>query len=252
MQPRQFNRYRIRNPKNVVSTTNTKQAFDLIKWTSLLTPLIILLGICRLYYYYRSFGINIVPFLEFGEILTSISDYLVTFFVIVSPTFLLLVAIVAGPYKKITVAWIIAALLLQIIVYVITAANVENYFILPIQLVTVVFILPLGLYFYLKLRRVATEKLEMAPYITASIICFILSSSTVGRQNAIYVRRKKAFENVNIRMKDSTTILSDSSYYYIGNTTNYIFFYNEKEKKTTIMKMDDVKSIIFPNKAEKD
>jgi hypothetical protein len=221
----------------------------MLKWVTFVAPLLIFLGIHRLYFYYHWFGINIISFLDFSEIITSILDFIVAFLFLNVPLILLLASIFIKRSKVVAFIFVLAGIVIQVLNLVNARILIDNYMLSPMNIVSVAFILVVLYFKYMGHRRPQVIMDIMYPFIVLALLMFWVLSGAVATEKAQRVIVRKSFSGVKIVLKDSIVMRTDSSNYYIGNTTNYVFVYHEKNKQTEVKKMSDVQTIIFPNES---
>lgn len=235
-------------------TDNSNGVSRLTSLIPLAFPLLIFLGVSRLYFYYITFHINIISFLDFGEIITSFLDITIISLFLLSIMFGTLVIssflIVKGSSKKKNFynLWIILASSV-IVPYILLKIDSSG---TAITLVFIFFFLFSFLFVRIytlkdddeRLTSVSKPMLLIVTYIWLGLLFLFFTS----KNDANSVIKSKKYFGVVISYKDTTTnpLISDSNNYFIGKTSNYIFIYNQKTDRTKAQKMESVESIEFP------
>lgn len=251
---------------------NVQSDVDFVKLIPFATAGLIFLGVTRLYYYYQFFGINIVSFLDFSEILTSFFDIII---VVVIGLGLSWIQFIKIPEKKRSdetggnarneqkkarweIFWSIIAILINgYFVYdSIKELLKENWRPIVIFLIFGGLGVLLGAWLYRMSKRVESRVLKNILLLTTIIVVsemFVIFAATTEfsevKHDQKYLGTSIVF-NKNIVLKDSSKrFVSDSSNYYIGKTNNYVFIYHANENVTTVYRMADVLEIEFKSKA---
>lgn len=229
---------------------------------------LIFLGVSKLIYYYTYFGVNIVSFLEFGEIITSFLDFVVAMSFI-SVTLLtqfftkdqrssaeaLSESNKSSKKSKksyyqiilfllITVAWL--AYLIYSMIDLITS-NWEAFLIIGLGLGMCVLTARL---FYKLAQRQSINFLKHlfvgAMILITSEILIIFVAMFEYRQvkhHQKYLGTTITFNNETFIENGANKFSSDSSNFYIGKTNNYIFIHHKKKGTTSVYPMSSVLQI---------
>lgn len=255
-----------------LAKTDIKE-IDYSKFLPFATAGLIFLGITRLVYYYNYFGVNIVSFLDFGEIITSFLDLVVAFVVIIGFSWVQYIRTPEKekdnneteklPKKKSKRAiwnwtWAFLALSATLIYLIYTLSHLlyRNWKGL------VIFILVFGIgvlaaYWIYRFCNKHPSKLirdlglaSIILVLSEMLIIFAaISEYRDVKHNHKYLGTKIVFNN-ETPMKDSShTIISDSSHFYIGKTNNYIFIHHKKEATTSVYPMSNVLQIDLKTKS---
>ena len=257
-------------PPNALN--NEAKAIDYSKFIPFATAGLIFLGVSKLLIFYSLFGINILPFLDFSEIVTSFLDGIISL-TVGSVLFCLLFFGSTYNYKLeqdkvkkdliekteeddavflskklkylrkrlfIFRAYGIISIIALILCY-------RNWKMVLITIVVITLVSFLA-FFILGIYNKQTPKLIK----DVSLIALILIGSEIGIiLSTIYEYRlikhdKKYFGtridlNKESIIKDSTHILlSDSSNFYIGQTNKYIFIHHMKDDRTSVYPISSV------------
>ncbi|RPD44428.1 hypothetical protein [Paracnuella aquatica] len=232
-------------------------------------PLLILLGGIRLVLYYFFFDINILNFLELGEIITSFFNSIILlvgagtlgFFLIrfrngstaenrsiISPNdsfgtrlkkyckrlWPLLTAGVATLLVLITINALIGPIGIELILgsILITVA--------PITLLIMMY----EFNWYASNGRISDFDWKIGD----NLFTFFLIGLLIVYLTLIEVRtvkRSKYYYGTQINLDNDEKFVSDSSTYFIGNTKNYLFIYSEETNSTRVLPMSRIKEIVF-------
>lgn len=257
--------------ESVVVDDNLKDEVKEKEFTAFIpfiTAGLIFLGVSKLIYYYGYFGVNIVSFLDFGEILTSFLDY------VVSLTFVSVMLLAqflmkdqepsakktamdnnsskinkGGYYRTILFLFIAIAWLIYLLFFMIDLIlnNWEAVLIVGIGISLCFFIARLFYKLAQKQRIFFFKHLFRGAMIiiTAEILIIFVAIFEYRqvKHHQKYFGTTITFNNETF-MEDSThEIQSDSSNFYIGKTNNYIFIHHKKKETTSIYPMSSVLQI---------
>lgn len=252
--------------------------FTVLQLLPYLGPFIILLGVIRLMCFYNAFGISVIDFLDFSEIVTSFLD--ITAFII----FVLLYAVVQGvlfnnPEQEKSLNSQFELLLeekrtVKLITLYFRYLSSLLIFLLFIDVILVI----CNLYFH----SVSSYELLITNYIFLALIFFIIviveierkhkiKNSTLNNRRFIYlvlrvmvllvivaniatyqvhgIKVNKSHLGITVYLDDNSVLKSDSNNYYIGNTKNYLFYYHEKTKTSDVYPINKIKQLTFINKS---
>lgn len=242
---------------------------NLIPTIPIIGSFLIFLGVLRLVIFYAHFGIEIVNFLEFTEILTSFLDILaITILVmilsIIQSLFLedkktqekkdklrdqifkersFLKRLLK--YCKLSMDFFIISIILTIlnfIVYYYQEKNLEALFYLPLIILSLPTLLLLFYEFEIKIRKQSeTGKKNYRLIYFGSLIS--LATIGQGKYQAHNIEHGGAHIGYQVILEDDTKLVSDHQNYYVGKTNGYLFFYHEIERKTDIIPITRVKEI---------
>ena len=222
-----------------VHLNQTEAKFDNVFQKQLLqlsTPIFIVLGIAQLTSYYNQFGLNILNYLEFSEILISFLNYLSLYLFFIIPFYILIIVNTSKKVKTTLIILLITAILYLFYATVNTAnENLNSYKITIGTCMTISLIL-----------SVCSDQLKIGQNVS-EIFVLITFSLIVGVTIAGIVQAKDV-KNHHI-FSGTTTFIngneieSSDTVYYIGKTNNYIFYYNSKQKHPIVYPMDKVDKI---------
>ena len=235
---------------------------------------IVFLGVTRLFFYYQSFGINIVSYLEFSEIITSflhVMVIVVIFFMFSTIQSILQTGKSEHERKKqlkqdilneerfFVRLWLylkyhdyilfsfFAYLLIHITVWIILKKIYFQDFILLIAVYFGGFLL------YVIASEVEVKHNQLKSSETAKRFSELLLTATffvvltiwVTYQEVHSVKRDKITYGTSLILKDESIYKSDSCNYFIGKTQNYVFFYDEDSKSTEVIPVSELKRMII-------
>lgn len=218
----------------------------LIKLLPLLTVLIILTSLFNLTIHYSFFGIKVIDYIEWTEIITLVSEDIIQFAMILSFAFLIVlskrISYILG-FDTFTY-WIILALLAMILmstsVYITQKTNQWMFFV-EMALASF-FVFFLKLIYELRLKRNNSIH-EVTFYVLGIFVifnCFMFYSTLLKADGLI----KNLKQRNTTLLIDSIVIPPYDSVYYIGKTKNYVFIYDSKSHETSVYKVEQVKKII--------
>jgi uncharacterized membrane-anchored protein len=265
-----------RAPNRTAPVTKKSEPHDYLKYSQLVAPTLIILGVARDVLYYREFNVNILGFLEFTEIITSFLEVILAAIIALCLGILLrlfrdddLTAKFESQYwsdtyktKKFssrlwifirthTLLMLALIIVIEIMFFVmqLVRANTiaENYLLAPALVIGFLILIFTHYEVQVQHRRKKTSKAfrQITDFVSLLIFMLIL----VMMQATFEVRSvkiNKKYEGVSIIRTDSSKYVSDASFYYIGKTKEYIFFHNEKTNTTEVIPASDVKNLFFP------
>lgn len=279
------------SPKTPQTSSSLDEiSIDYSKLFPVITGMLIVLGISRLMLYYGYFGIRILSFLEFGEIITSFLDIILT--IITSSLFAwILLNIYSRKNKlksKLPIApsdkqnkeqyeaylhekqnylkekkklvrkylfLAIASFLLLLVCIIMSLGNYKMIIIVAIVFAVVFTLTFLFTIIYFKQKTKLIKDLCQIAIVFAMAEGFIIYITTSEYYRTKYDKKhigtKITFNN-EIQFKDSSHLFtSDSLNFYIGKTNNYIFIHHTKEDITSVYPMSTVMQIDFANPSSK-
>lgn len=237
--------------------------------------LLILFGIFRLIVYYQGFGINIINFLDFSEILTSFLDIIVFSIIFIVAALIQVQLYPVGQQLSefnsrniwdkilktedflkrfvlyIKYAWpqmtaLILVFFVQYIYGLFSLAQ-NDLKITALVIIGSIFYIFIKLEYSYKKQKFEQSKnrifFNFAVLHFAIVIIMLLFYSIWEIK---HVKRDLAYKNVKIEFTDGQKILSNDTIYYIGNTKNFAFIFNAKQNTTQVRAVSDIKSISFP------
>jgi hypothetical protein len=258
---------------------NEKSESIIISYLPFLGSLVIFLGMARLIFYYSSFGIKIVTFLEFSEILTSFFDILIVAVVMILLAFIQDFLVMNKidreekaeaqqqifdesnfwkrllKYFKYHDTYFYSSLTLFMVYWGWSFFNniitYETLLLIPLMYLGVMTFLILFTEIDIKHRKLNSSKSVRRLYNILMLSLFILISLVVmTRQEVANVKDNKSFFGTTIRFNTDSTFISDSSNYYIGKTQSYLFIYHERIKSVDVIPIREVKQITFKTKIQ--
>lgn len=232
-------------------SSNLKQQIDYHKFLPIVAPFLILLGITKQICIYDYFNIDIVPFLEFPEILTSFLSDVILWVMGLAFFIFWMYPMLHGIFLhrlNSKVSTILALSFCMIFSFIVSVAfgNWSKELIFESCGFCAILIGFTSLY---SIRPIYFQfkKLQSVHTILFALIFILILTIYFSRRFSILAKQYKSTNGVKVVL-DSLTIISDSSYFYIGKTNKYVFFYSETEHKSVIYPMSRVKEITFPNR----
>ena len=229
----------------------------------------IFLGILRLSLFYQFFGVNIIYYLEFSEILTSFLDYIVftlsvllfaifAFFLYMNedileeklaaetkiqlePFLLKRFLLFLKKNSGFIYLFLFTLLLFGSVALVIPGYYKDLLYILGYYLVIIIFSFLVGEIF----RKNESLPYAMQVSIICILLCFLSISITIfwTYSEVESIRRKKTNYGVILQLTNDQIMVSDSNNYYIGKTQNYVFFHHEIKQQTDIIPINRIKEL---------
>lgn len=249
--------------------TTTK---DIIKNTFVFGgPVLICMGIVKLFFYYSFFNIEITRFVTISEVLTYFTGDIVFYLSLGVFTFIItyltnnshvikyrrnfitfcktddpLIRLLKFAYTS----RFYVSLVLGLIFYFISAYN-KSY----LSEVFGYFLLINIIYFLISLsiqeikrkdrnqKRLKKDNLiyEIYSYLLLRVLFLIFIYTLIEVQR---VKHESRYVNTQITLDDNS-IISDSTNFYIGNTNNYVFVFNKTQDRTSVFPMTRVRQIDF-------
>ena len=223
-----------------------------IELVAIVTALIFLSGISRLYIFYKSFNITILPFVEPGEILIITFDSIL-YFIITSVYFFLVIFLFyrknfvekgkprrLKSYKLLNIRKIIFLAIGVVLIVVYNNYVRPNPSTLELGfwcclLVLMLYVVPISFFeisAFLQKKYITISNINLLIIFSAF---FLLIFSISLSLNEVYkVKVSGFYEGSCIILKDGTRITSTSTFTFIGMTKNYLFFYDKVSGQTQI------------------
>jgi hypothetical protein len=264
------------NEQNQVQTTD----FKITAFVPYVGSVLIFLGTFRLMMFYNGFGISIIQFLDFTEIITSFLDILILSVILLSFAFfqnflfldsktrmrqqLLREEILKKNeflrdlklYFKYFRLYLIASA--GILLYSFISYKYNNsislFSIFKIFILLFIIFLLQNISLSIDRRHVEnkTSSRDKFVFSTLSNLLFFVVVIIGFTQYQIHdVIKNHSTNGTTITLDDNTSLESNNTNYYIGKTLNYVFYYHEKTKSTDIIPMTRVKQISIKNKEVK-
>lgn len=240
--------------------------FDkILKLSSITGGLLVLCGILKLIFYYDTFGINIVDFISFSEILTSFLDDVNIIIIIVLTITIQSIFIfnhTVGDLDKddsdakfdlmmntiypfrfrffIFFAIVFTSLIALIFINVLQIRHIYIYLIIFswLQLMT-----------FLTLKKNKDGKIDQPNIsIVISIIGALVFTLFLLAHRDIEQLEKNGVENLIILTDDSIICNKITNTMYIGKSEKYIFLFNSQSRESQIIPTSDIKRIVIKNK----
>lgn len=257
--------------------------FDILKNRLILNYLpyfgsiLIFLGVIRQIFYYAGFGISIVNYLDFSEIITSFLDLLVL--MVLSALFMIFQSFLNLGNSEISYKNEIKEELLKqnrsisgvilylkffkqdlILISIVFLINfLYNFYYYDVEIIGVIgwiiFIVFMLILIVLPIEfQRKHEKFKTTPYYrklirivsNSLIVIFLVIFYSIYQ---IYnIKINHSTEGSIIVLNNNKTLKSNKEIYFIGKSNNYIFIHNSKENATTVIPINRVKEISFKSK----
>jgi hypothetical protein len=252
--------------------TKTANDFKIAEYLSYVGPFIIFLGMTRLIVFYSSFGVSIVSYLDFSEVITSFFDIIVM--VVFYIAYITIQNFILGNRSEADNAqnqrqeiiaqenfgktlWLYFLYLKRLLVFgliVIVGCVLCHYIFHWIEKFTIlitVIVFTFLITFFVTLVEIERKHIHFQSSInrrrfilfTLYFVVFSMGVTYYASYQAGVIKRDKSTYGVTISLDNDQIIISDSTDYFIGKTLNYVFIYHEKQKNTDIIPMTRVKQI---------
>jgi len=241
---------------------------------------IILLGVTRLIFFYSEFGVPIINYLDFTEIITSFLDYIV--FTLLSFSLSALFGFIIydrdsqveknnlriklsdePTFKK--RFWMYFSLYKDLIILSLTMNVIFilwYFFKKEIELseifwMNVFFVLCFIVLILITEGGLVHKKINSSVYykrFISFLLIILISLSLViysAHSQAERIKKHKLTTGVSITLDNDQSIVSDSTNYYIGKTLNYIFIFHENDSSVDVIPMSRVKQLKLKNNYSK-
>lgn len=227
---------------------------------ALIASSILIAGLLRLYLFFKSFNISILPYIELQELTTLALDNLLYFSIFI----LFNLIIFSFFYKNSSsnkkrikrlkqhgffrldkiIVFVIIVPILYLIQY--NIEKIYSYeFILWIVLLFVGIYLNPFVYFesqqLLQKQNIKINKLTLVFLISAINLCFFAGISGISEANKI--KLTNYYYGSKFELDNGEIIHSNSEKYYIGKSKEYIFFYKPIEEITNIVPVSRIRNI---------
>jgi hypothetical protein len=246
---------------NPNSSPNESKTIDYAKLIPFASAGLVLLGVSKLIYYYTFFAINVLSYLDLGEIITLFLDDIVENLLTMAIELIIFLEIILPPLKirdkkdikNISKRQLIITIIAGVIAIggLVNMAFTDNkiFRIVPFLIIAIVLMGGFFLHYYKKFESRLIKDLCILTFIVLAsegmIYFFSVMKYLAVKDKHLYSGTRVVFNN-EILLKDSTHVLiSDSSNYYIGKTKNYIFVYHTKPGATSVYPMSNIVQIDF-------
>lgn len=197
-------------------------------------PVIAILSITKLYFYYSWFNLDIIPFLTIGELpLILLTDYEIYLFIL---TVLLMLLAYKAIEERSIIGFVLVPLAMGFIIMCMNAivyGNQEKWLLI--------------LYFFSFLGTLVTffvlnKKQPVKRWTIFIAVCLLLTVLTFTKGYVEYLENRtgKKYMGTEIMIGDSSRIVSSDSIYYIGKTENYIFLHHHDKNLTKAIPLSQV------------
>lgn len=259
----------------MVHNVSEKSATAWLQYLKYIGPALIFAGMARLIFFYSSFGISIVTFLDITEVITSFFDVVVfaLIYFIYADLFYFFFkdseahnrnsddvnAIIEETnfwkicflYFKHLASFLIIYVFLIISMLVFPDTFDFDKFIFDINFLFIssVVIVVVHTEFIRNLRQKAADPgYRMRAVFSFYFLVIVFAIGAYSTYQSRSIKVQKSTIGTIIFFEDGSIHKSDSSNYYIGKTRNYLFTYNQKTGSATVVPIEQVKSIEYPPK----
>lgn len=242
-----------------MTDNNSEEIIDknVIQYLPHFGSILIFLGVTRLIIFYNAFGISVINYLDFSEIITSMFDIIsyIVFTVAGTLLYLMMEKDKAAKNEKTKYKTIdklhnisimvssVGIILLLVWLKIITILTLTFWLMAFLSFVFLFFVL---------VRRINTlsiSEIKNKQFILLSFVLLsIVSLSFYSNYEASSIKNDKKTIGVTIIFDNDKALISDSTNYYIGKTKDYVFFYHEKEGISDVYPMSRIKKIMLPFK----
>jgi len=219
---------------------------------------LIFLGVSRLLFFYNFFGVNILPFLDFSEIITSFLDFVFIYILTILTTWFILVKLTQsfwlnskyilldkGPWTLIIIAAVITLFICNIGFLFDLKSSIAKKIRIGLMIISVIGVS--SFLFIIIFRRNNSRLIKdlsvlsiILVYLEGITIFLTIHNYQEVKDDKLYFGTRIVFNN-EIFLKDSShTFVSDSSDFYIGQTNKYIFIHHLKDKITSVYPISNV------------
>lgn len=223
-----------------------------IELVSIVTGLVFLSGISRLYTFYKCFNITILPFVESDEILIITFDSILYFLIISIYLFLVIFFFYrknfTNPVKanRLKSYKLLSVRKITLLIVVTVSVVIYNNFVRPNPnnlelgiwcglLIVTLYVVPV-LFFEMSvlLQKKDIEIPNLNLLIIFSAFFLFIFSISLSLNEAYKVKVGRFYEGSCILLEDGTKIESTKYFTFVGMTKNYLFFYDKVSKQTHI------------------
>jgi hypothetical protein len=224
-----------------------------IQLVTIVSGIVFLGGVLRLFIFYKLFDVNILPFLEAGEILVLTFDSIFYFLIVLTALFLVLflfyqelllndkVSSEPHSYKllstrKIAVLVISMAGLAFFNFWLRSNSNTLDFIFWCFLLLIIFYVVPICFFkvgLYLSKRGINTSNFSLLTIFSSLIL--LCGSFLLPINEAHKVKRGFYVDSI-IVLTTNEVIKSTSDFTFVGMTKNYLFFFDTTNGKTEIRK----------------
>lgn len=261
----------------VDKTENTKE-IKLSQFVPYLGSIIIFLGILRLIVFYKAFGVSIIDYLDFTEIITSFLDIIVIAVLLIATSvfnafiqhddskierldsiryqlihnerslkhFILYFKFFKDAFI-ITLLWL---LLNGIIRFFNPDFSVEYSYGIVLGLLIAIILIIISIEIERKHRIINSSKERKKRIrIFVNSLLFIVIIQVLALYQVYEIKNNSKTLGTVIVLDNDKKLVSDKSNYFIGKTQNYVFIYHKKSKMTDVYPISRIKQITLINKS---
>ena len=259
------------------NTTKKSRRLSLNEYLTYVGPFIIFLGMTRLISFYTTFGISIVSYLDFSEIITSFFDiivFIVLYFLFVSVQSFLMsnkkesdtikskqqIIVQEKGFLKLTLLYfnylktiLFVGLIMTVFFIILHFFHKELTFkmilFMPISFLVICIFIIITLEIERKHKQFNSSKIKKR-FIAFALYSLVFTGCIIGyaKLQSYSIKNEKSTYGVTLLFDNDTEFVSDSTSYYIGKTLNYVFIYHEKQNESIVIPMTRIKQLTFPKK----
>ncbi|MGN6439081.1 MAG: hypothetical protein ACTHMM_21235 [Agriterribacter sp.] len=250
---------------------------NVLTFLPLFSAVLILMGFCYLSAYYDQFGINILSYLEFSEIILSFLNQVVLI-IIASVIAYIVSSTVNSLDKPLAANWLtedtakwqllnkatsfkaaarlyyslykrtILSFARVTIVIIVLRVLVEGFTWNTVRETVMWGVSFLGAMIYIFESSRENGQLSSKAIVTKGIIVLGLFSLygtyLVGQREAKKVMKQKGLYQTSLIFEDGKTFHSTETRYFVGQTNNYLFIYDNEKKSAEIIPIREIKRIV--------
>ncbi len=237
----------------------------IIEYSSIIALLAFILPYSYLYYYYSAFKIDILNYMDYGEVLLSISPWIVTTitFGIIAIIFLSRIffedvktmtdnSVITFRIKKLNIKYYYILGGVWVPLYILSLLAFKyfnfNYTILSlIDKCTSVIFIPFIYYSYRVLCREFNIQTNWLSNTSLMIISLLSSIIYFGAMQAIHLKKCNGEGSKYSFKYNDKVIVTTSSFWYVGQTKSVLFLYDKIDSSTHIFKIEKIDSLVIKN-----
>lgn len=249
------------------------RAISLISFIPYISSVIVFLGVIRLMTFYNHFGISILTYLEFSEILTSFLDVLSISFCFLFIAFMYnflsidlksadeesvrsslvketdIVRIVSGYFRLMAMQLLIVGcfVILSVLLHFFYRPFTDSQIEIIVSFFVFVFAFNIAVVEMERvyIKRQISKQYKQIVSLTSLAFVFVMIVMFVAYHEANRIKLDYANNGTTIEFTNGKVLRSDKSNYFIGKTHQYVFVYHGKTLSTEVISMDYVKSLSF-------
>jgi len=235
----------------------------LLNYSGLISSIILICALLKIYIYYKQFNISIFSFIEIQDAVVLFIDNLLGYLALVIPTIIYNVILYYKSIKlskpgELNFITIFSQNIIVIFVFLSTLMICLTFYYFLAKKVNVSDIIFISIFYFVCL---------FSPYITIVtqrylfdlkfdiqfsfieilffyiFIIMILFSIIIAYLEARKVKKEDFYKNVLVETKEG--IITSENNYYIGKIKKYVFIYNSNDHACSVISLDKIKKMIF-------